>query len=281
MKKINIFLIIGMLILASCEDDTDPLLPSQLDTSTPELSELDLYIRENLTYPYNISVNYLFNQNFVSQARFLNPPQLENVQPAVDILLTAWIAPYSEVGGADFVKKIAPREFVLVGSFNTNPSGTITLGLAEAGAKISLFNIDFLDFSDLNSIKQPLRTVQHEYGHILNQTKPIDPAYRNINPGDYTAQWFNRSDAQARELGYITAYASSSPDEDFVEMIAEMLTSTRAEFDALVDSITNPTAQSIIRLKETYIVEYYQKNFDIDIYELQEVAHEKALTLVN
>lgn len=281
MKKIGTLLLLTLLLITSCGEDADPLLPSQLDTSTPDLSELDKYIREEFVKPYNIRVQYVFDENEVAQERFLNPPRLESVKPALNILLTAWIAPYSEVAGEDFIKKIAPREFTLIGSFNTNPSGTITLGLAEAGAKITLFNIDYLDFTDLNSINQPLRTVQHEYGHILNQTRPIDPSYREINPGNYTAQWFNRSDAEARELGYITAYASSNSDEDFVEMIAEMLTNTREEFDALVNSINNLQARAIIRLKETYIADYYQKSFGIDIYELQEVAHEKSQSLVN
>lgn len=61
----------------------------------------------------------------------------EHFPVKLDIISIAWIEPYSEVGGRDFIKKLAPRQFTLVGSFNYNPSGTITLGLAEAGAKIS------------------------------------------------------------------------------------------------------------------------------------------------
>lgn len=126
-----------------------------------------------------------------------------------------------------------------------------------------------------------MHTIQHEYGHILNQTYPIDPTYREINPQDYTAQWFNRTDAEARELGYITAYASSSPDEDFVEMIAEMLTRSQEDFDDLVESIESDEAKDIIRRKEEMVVKYYKDAFDIDLYELQRVAVEKAQSLVN
>ena len=141
--------------------------------------------------------------------------------------------------------------------------------------------MDFLDFSDINSIKEPLKTVQHEYGHILNQNRPVDPIYGQINPEDYNSNWFNRSDSEARELGYITAYASSQSSEDFVEMVSEMLTNSRADFDAMVNGISSERARDIIRRKETLVVDYYQTQFGIDIYELQELMEQAAQELVN
>ena len=144
-----------------------------------------------------------------------------------------------------------------------------------------MFDLDYLDFTNINSIKEPLKTVHHEYGHILNQTVPIPIIYSQINPENYDASWFNRSNAQARELGYITAYASSQSGEDFVEMVSEMLTHSRADFDAIVESIQNDEAYSIIRFKESIVVEYYRTNFGIDIYELQQLTDAATQELVN
>tara|TARA_R110002049_G_scaffold309051_1_gene516205 strand:- start:1612 stop:2433 length:822 start_codon:yes stop_codon:yes gene_type:complete len=272
----------ALALTMSCSDGSDAVGPSQIDTNPPILNDLDIWLRSSFVSPYNIEVLYKWDINDTDIDRFLHPPLESSVKPVAEALQKAWIEPYTEVGGADFIKKIAPRQFTFVGSFNYNPnSPTITLGVAEAGAKITLFNIDFLDFTDINSIKQPLKTVQHEYAHILNQNIPIDPKYGLINPEDYSAQWFNREDAEARELGYITAYASSQESEDFVEMVSEMLTNSKSEFDALVDGVTSDRARAIIRQKEAIVVAYYKNNFDIDIYELQALTYAGTQQLVN
>lgn len=273
---------VALTFTTSCTDGSDSVGASQIDTSTPILNDLDMWLRSSFVAPYNIEVLYKWDINDTDIDRFLHPPLESSVRPVAEALQKAWIDPYTQVGGADFIKKIAPRQFTLVGSFNYNPnSPTITLGVAEAGTKITLFNIDFLDFTDINSIKQPLKTVQHEYGHILNQTIPFDVAYGQINPADYTAQWFNRTDVEARELGYITAYGSSQEGEDFVEMVSEMLTNSKEDFDAIVESISNEESKAIIREKEAMVVDYYQTNFDIDIYELQAIIDTATQELVN
>lgn len=281
MKKYRYLkIIIFSLLLFNCAKEAD-LETSQIDTTPPQLNNLDVWLRKTFVKPYNIEIQYKWNVNETDIARYLHPPFQSSVKPVAEVLLKAWIEPYSKVGGKDFIKKIAPRQFTFVGSFNYNPnSPTITLGVAEAGTKITLFNIDYLDFTDINSIKEPIKTVQHEYGHILNQTRPIDPAYGQINPANYTAQWFNRTDAQARELGYITAYGSSQEGEDFVEMVAIMLTNSKTDFDAIVNGITNSGAKAIIRKKEQMVVDYYKKEFGIDIYELQKLTEAATKALV-
>ncbi len=275
MKK-YIYILLASAVLAfstACDNGSDSVGESQIDTNPPILNELDVYLRSNFVAPYNIEVLYKWDINDTDIDRYLHPPFESSVKPVANVLQKAWIEPYTQVGGPNFIKKIAPRQFTFVGSFNYNPnSPTITLGVAEAGAKITLFNIDYLDFTNINSIKQPLKTVQHEYGHILNQNIPIDETYGLINPENYTAQWFNRSDEEARELGYITAYGSSQESEDFVEMVSEMLTNSKTEFDALVESIENPESKAIIRMKEAMVVDYYKKKFNINLYELQELV---------
>ncbi|WP_445738616.1 zinc-binding metallopeptidase [Mariniflexile sp.] len=283
--KNYIYITLAVMVLAfatACDDGSDSVGESQIDTNPPILNDLDKWLRSNFVAPYNIEVLYKWDINDTDIDRYLHPPFETSVKPVANALQKAWIEPYTQVGGANFIKKIAPRQFTMVGSFNYNPnSPTITLGVAEAGTKITLFNIDYLDFTDINSIKQPLKTVQHEYGHILNQNIPIDVAYGLINPENYTAQWFNRTDGEARELGYITAYGSSQESEDFVEMVSEMLTNSKTEFDAMVESIDNEDSKAIIRTKEAMVVEYYKKKFNIDLYELQELVATATQKLVN
>ena len=269
--------VLMLLLVSSCDDDSDALTASQIDTSTPILSNLDIWLRENFVAPFNIEIAYLWNPNNVDIARYLYPVQEDKVQRWSQTILDVWAEPYNQLGGDDFIANLAPRQFVYSGGFNFNPnSPTITLGVAEAGARITFFNLDFLDYSDANSIRQPLHTLHHEYGHILNQTIPFSDDFGQITPADYTAQWFNLSPQEALDMGFITPYASSQEGEDFVEILAGMLTSTEAEFDAIVNS-ASPEGQAIIREKQQMVVDYFQTNFDIDLYELQVLTNQALL----
>ncbi|MCV6630012.1 MAG: putative zinc-binding metallopeptidase [Flavobacteriaceae bacterium] len=280
MKKwIQHLFVLTFILLFSCQKD-ERARYSQIDTETPELSELDRYIRKEFVQPYNIAIQYKWDENEVDLNRFLYPPTASNIRPLLEIIKAIWIEPYNQVGGSDFIKIIAPRQFTLVGGYNYNKSGTITLGIAEGGVKITLFNVDQLDMTDINGVRRYFKTLQHEYGHILHQTKAFDPAYGQINPQFYTAQWFNVSDQQAKELGFISAYSMSNEQEDFVEIISEMLTNSKEEYDAIISNINSSQAQSILRQKEQLVVNYFANQWNIDIYELQEVIYNATLNVI-
>ena len=276
MKKI-ILLIFVVTLSVSCNTE-EKVTISDLDTSTPVLTELDVWLRDNFVVPYNIDVQYEWDDDEVDFNRFLFPPKVERVKQAMEAVKTVWIDSYSQVGGEDFVKIIAPRSIILVGGENRNSNGSSTLGYAEGGKKIVFFNVDLTDYSDRDfdyrfSVTTFLNTIQHEYVHILNQTIPFDePTYSQITPGHYTAQWQLFSDIDSRELGYITAYARANPSEDFAEMVSVMLSYGKTDYDALIEGITSEEAKQNLRVKEAFVVEYYKKEFGIDLYELQSVV---------
>ncbi len=278
-------LVLVALLISSCSDSSDTIKESQIDTSTPILSDLDVWLRSNFVSPYNIEISYLWGASNTDIARFLYPMQEDDVQRWSETIKNTWIDPYNELGGEDFIAKITPRQIVYSGGFNFNPnSPTITLGIAEAGTRITFFNLDFLDYSDENSIRRPLQTLHHEYAHILNQKFPFPDDFGLITPADYTAQWFNLGfddfgnpdPSEYLDLGFITAYASSQEGEDFVEIVATMLTNSRADFEAIIDS-ASPSGQAIIREKLGIVLAYFQENFGIDLYELQELAYQALL----
>jgi len=288
--------------------------------TVPELTELDKWIRTSYTNPYNIEVIYKWNENAVDADRYLHPPIIEGIKPALAAVKKIWIDSYSEVAGEDFIKKIAPRQVQLVGGINLNASGTITLGLAEGGKRITFFNTDFVDLKNKASLVRFVSTMQHEYCHILNQTVPFDEeAYQLITPSGYTAQWYNTSTNEANALGFITDYARASVVEDFAEIVNTMLSNSAVEYQALLDAIEKriideavstalasldaaatdetkaaveaatrvteaPKAKEVItflRKKEAIVVEYYKSNFDIDFYKLQEVAARNIEEVLN
>lgn len=277
MKKLYcLFYLMLILTLVGCQSE-DELGPTQIDTSTKKLSGLDQYLRDNFVEPYNIEIQYKWDINEVNDSRILYPPHLKSVKPMADALKKVWIDSYSEVAGDAFIKNIAPRQFTFVGSFNFNKSATILLGLAEAGTKVSLFNIDFIDYSSMESIRRPMHTIQHEYTHILNQNKPFNPDFKEVNPENYTAQWFNNTDAEANEMGHITAYATSDPNEDFAEMVSYLLTHSDNEYHDLLQGISTPQAREDIKTKEVMVKEYFQKEWDIDFDALQAAAFQNLI----
>ncbi|WP_417886859.1 zinc-binding metallopeptidase [Zunongwangia sp.] len=279
LKIAAIFLVTGII---SCSDDDEIKGDSILDTETPELTPLDNYIRDNFVYPYNIEVVYRWEESEFDLDRYLYPPELEKVRPSLEIIKSIWLDSYTEVGGENFIKNIAPRQLALSGGFNINPEGTITLGLAEGGKKIVFFNVDFLDSSNKANVQQFLGTIQHEYTHILNQTKPFDEqSFGNITPTSYTANWSEGTDAEANELGFVSAYARSQVTEDFAEMVHFFLNYDNDGWNNFIDSISNAQARSAIRAKETIMADYFDQSFDIDVYELQKVVARNTEEIVN
>ena len=261
-----------MILLMCCNGEED-LGTSDLNTEKPTLNALDTWLRANFTTSHNIDVKYHWDENKTDLNRYLHPPKEDRVRPTMQAVKTVWLDSYSQVGGADFVKKIAPREILLIGGVNKNPSGTITLGLAEGGKRITFFSVDLVDLKDQAELTEFISTIQHEYAHILTQTIPFDiEAYGKITPDNYTAQWFNESESDSRELGYITSYARSNPNEDFAEMVSRMLSNDKTEYDKLINAITSSTAKDKLREKEKFVVDYFKEKFNIDFYELQKAV---------
>lgn len=270
-----------IITLVSCSHEDQPT-ESQLDYTQPTKTVLDNWITTNYLNPYNINVQYKWNQNTVDNNRFLFPPTVEKVQPALEIVQQIWLNSYKVIGGDDFVKKIAPREIVLIGGVNLNTVGTRTLGLAEGGQRVTLFETDYIDKTDRAVIKEFIHTIQHEYIHILNQNKPYDEkAWALISPVGYTSSWHLYTVAASNEIGFITNYARSNINEDFAEQASVMLISSKAEYAAILAGIKNPTAVAQIRAKEALVVKYFKEAFDMDFYALRDEAEKNTNAVIN
>ena len=272
---------VGVLLLASCAHEVQPK-ESQLDFSTPSKTDLDKWIGTNFLIPYNINVYYEWNQNLVDNSKYLFPPKLDKVQPAMEVVKKIWIDSYTTIGGINFVKKIAPREFVLVGGVNLNTNGTVTLGLAEAGQRVTLFEVDNLNKKNRANVIEFIHTIQHEYVHILNQTKPFDEqAWSKLTPSGYTTSWYNEETANSRNLGFITSYARLNIYEDFAETAATILNSSKAEYDAILAGVKDATGKANIKAKEALVVKYYKDAYNIDFYALRDEAQKNTDAVIN
>lgn len=279
-NKIAVLTLVSVLSF-SCAHEDQPT-ESQLDFNQPAKTVLDNWIDTNYLNPYNINVQYKWNQNTVDNSRFLFPPTLEKVQPALEIVQMIWLKSYATIGGADFVKKIAPREIVLVGGVNLNSVGTRTLGLAEGGQRVTLFETDYINKSNRANVTEFIHTIQHEYIHILNQNKPFDEkAWSAITPVGYTADWYNYTIPVSNEIGFITSYARSNINEDFAETAAMILIYSKAEYAAFLANIKSATALAALKAKEALVVKYFKEAYNMDFYALRDEAEKNTTAVVN
>jgi substrate import-associated zinc metallohydrolase lipoprotein len=279
--KIIFTLIVALFTAASCNDPYNDQLrePELVDGDPSDKTELDNWLLDKFTGPYNIEVKYKWDASESDIYKTLVPPRESKVQEVMEVVDKVWIEPYVDIAGANFIKKLCPKQFVLVGSARYNFDGTITLGTAEGGRKVVLYVLNDFVKTDAYEVKQMMHTIEHEFVHILNQNVSFQPEFKEVTPGAYTAAWNTVPLADARAAGFITSYAMASPDEDFAEMTSMMLIEGRDAYEDILSCETTAASYEALRRKEKLVVEYFQKAFKIDFYELQKKV-QAAITAV-
>jgi len=272
MKLVHIKLLIIIVFLSSlmaCSKDdkiNDINIPG-LGGETWEKGPLDFWLDSTFTRPFNIEVKYRFERYELTLDKTLVPVMENKVQPVMSTVQKTWIAPYIAEAGEAFFKTFCQKQFVLVGSPQFNSNNTITLGTAEGGRKVVLFWLNDFDINDKPFVKEMLHTIHHEFAHILHQNIMYPVEFKRISTG-YTGSWNDYTLQEALALGFVTQYARSAPDEDFVEMVATMLVEGEDGFDDIV-AAAPADARVKLRQKEEIVVRYFMENYNIDFYRLQ------------
>ena len=152
MKNMRIALLLMAvgLMSVSCEEE-------KLDTSMriPGLggeeyipNEIDEWLYDNFTAPYNIEVIYRWDASQVQSSwlRPIVPVEEDSVVTFMTAIRDVWFEPYERAVGDVFLKKMTPKQVVLGGS-GEYQFGAIKLGQAEGGLKILLLNVNNFDRS--------------------------------------------------------------------------------------------------------------------------------------
>jgi substrate import-associated zinc metallohydrolase lipoprotein len=286
MKHLVILCFLFCSVFAACKEDAlgDTEIPGLGRDTWPE-GPIDVWVKDSLTKNYNVAVKYKWDQAELDFGKNLVPPDESKIIPVLSTIRQVWIDNYVAEAGVNFMRRYIPKYFVMVGSPSFNTDGTITLGTAEGGRRIVLYVLNYFRVkgmpgyipSDSFNVKEMFHTIQHEFGHILHQNVLYTPDFKRISVGMYTSNWNNVSDAQANADGFITAYAMSAADEDFVEMISMMLIEGRAGFNTMLAGITQngpagttpDQARARLRAKEAIVVSYFKTVWNIDFYSLQ------------
>jgi substrate import-associated zinc metallohydrolase lipoprotein len=287
--KILLLICTGALLgIASCKKDKfTPLTtpPVGLGGDTWVYDSIDQFIYDSLTVPYNMAVNYKWLPGQLDFPSDITPPDAAKVIPVIKALLSVAYAPYNQqTGSTVFLRHYLPKTLELAGSAEYLSNGARFLGQAEGGTAMLLYEVNYYSRlqADSNAFKQMMHTMHHEFGHILHQNVMYPVAFKTISTG-YTGNWYNISDADAREKGFITSYAQAAPDEDFVEMISSMLAGGENgpdggydEYEQLLTQAGPPDSTGkagpsyiAIKAKEAIVVDYFQRVWNIDFYALR------------
>ena len=231
---------VAPLFAACSSDDLGPtIFPDVSDEPDPSsyTYKFDKWINRNFRDIYNVDFKYLMEDVEADMNYNLVPATYDNARDLALLTKYLWYDSYKELTGEDFIKSYGPRILHLVGSPAYNPnSGTETLGLAEGGLKVTLFKVNEMDLSDINMLNEYyFRTMHHEFGHILHQTKSYPTDFNLLSTGRYDeSSWQSKQPGYVASLGFITPYASSQAREDFAETIANYLTRTPDQMELIL-----------------------------------------------
>ena len=271
--KTNIYKILTVLVFAfvfqSCKKEA-PVnidLTKYIDNPSSQTS-VDVWLKTNFLDPYNIDVIYRYSDYYKDYDKIVSPVDPTKVMPQMQTVLDGFILPYKNVAGSTFVKERLPKEWILYGSGSYNSDGSMTLASASAGRRITIYTLNTFNVNDGDAITRKLRTIHHEFTHILNQIVPMPTDFQTYTKASYNSTWTTVADATARDLGYVSPYASSEPGEDFAETTSHLLVLGQAWFDYRANTST-ATGKLALKAKEASVVQYFTNTLRIDFRALQ------------
>lgn len=270
MKKIYQLLAAGLLLvgMTACEGDqfTESIFVDPVQDTTTYTRHFDKWLQRYFTDPYNVEFIYKLDDNGTDASYNIVPVSLGKADTLAHLALYLWYDVYDSIVGPDFLPTYGPKKIKLIGSAMINAAqGTEKLGYAEGGIQITLLKINQMETDNISQLNEYIfKTMHHEFAHILHQQKAYPTEFGLINPQDYNpSRWQDRTDKEARQLGYVTAYGSSQTREDFVEVIANYIVKSDAEWQQVMEE-AGTTGSAIIQQKweicNTWLAEKWNIN---------------------
>ena len=280
-KYIYTLLFAASIVLGACSEDKLDI-HSIFNTESPERDAFDTWLLLNYIVPYNIQFNYKYIDKESDNTYNLIPAEYDKCVAMAKLTKYLWIDSYNELLGETFIKTYCPRMIQLIGSKAYNSQGSVVLGTAEGGLKITLYNVNELDVNNPNIDFLNtwfFKTMHHEFAHILHQTKNYSTDFNLISTDYQGPSWLNlESDEVANTMGFVTRYASFSPDEDFVEIISNYITHDAGYWQNVLN---NGGALGRIKLEKKFDIvrKYLKDSWSIDIDKLRDIVQRRSGSL--
>lgn len=152
MKKYYIYILTAVLpiLWGACNNGDDIDTKHSIFSTEPmEHNGFDEWLLANYTYPYNVDFKYRM-QDIESDHKYnLVPADYDKSVALAKIIKHVWMEAYTELAGPAFLRSYVPKTFHLIGSPAYDSSGTKVLGTAEGGKKITLYEVNSLDFENV------------------------------------------------------------------------------------------------------------------------------------
>jgi substrate import-associated zinc metallohydrolase lipoprotein len=301
MKKNILYLlpvVMMALALVSCsKDEIKSESVISVDNYVP--NEFDLWLEENYRNPYNIDFKYRYEEIESDLNYYTVPATYEASVKMAHLVKYLCVETYNEVAGIEFTRSQFPKMFFLIGEWEYRNNGSFILGTAEGGRKILLSGLTYLepilegkteynDFpfefgSDIaeNLNHYYIKTIHHEFTHILNQTKDYPTSFRQVTPSSYVSdsQFSEPYNSAYLKRGFISAYAQTNTAEDFAEMVSEYVTHSPEWWEAQMkaadgkwsdDPTQEQTGRVLIEQKLDITRDYMHTIWNIDLDRLRE-----------
>lgn len=289
MRKHIIFttvLLAAAMTLASCSDDElneESIITIDKVDKTP----FDEWLEANYINTYNIEVKYRFEDIESDHNYYVIPAEYNQAIKLAHIVKYACLEAFDEAAGINFTRANFPKLIYMVGNWEYRNNNTFVLGTAEGGKKIFLAGVNHVDQytktrADLNHYY--LKTIFHEFTHILNQTKDYSPEYKLITPTTYIAGEWSSGDNNKADVylprGYISGYSQHSVGEDFAEMFSIYVTNDQATWDGFLATAGEEGA-TLIEAKLDLVKSYMRESWNFDIDKLREIVLRRENDVAN
>lgn len=277
MKKIFYNLLAAGLVmfsLVSCaKEELDP--DSVISEQNYVKNDFDRWLYSNFLTPYNIRVQYRFMDTETNMGYYLSPADYEQSIALAHLIRTICIEPYDEVThSTDFIRKNFPKLIFFTGSPAYTSNGSMLMGSAEGGMKITLYAVDDLNIDEISADLTYFKTLHHEFLHILHHKVPYTTAFNEISGKLYVGDscWdVYPTDASALKAGFISRYSATNDKEDFVELASFYVTRSEAVWEDMMNT-AGTEGKAIIDAKFAIVRNYMQKEWGINLDELRDMV---------
>lgn len=280
-KYIKYILLLGVaaFALTACQEDLMQE-ESVIKDSVEEKNAFDEWLETNFLKPYNIDFKYRFSLNESDMGYYTVPADYDASIIYAHLVKYLCVDTYDEVAGIDFTRAYFPKMFFLIGEWEYRNNGSFVLGTAEGGKKIMLSGVNYLpqyferysgdELSEIINYYY-IKTIHHEFTHILNQNKLFSDSFKTITASTYVSDAAFDTDEFWQQRGYITAYAQTNPDEDFAELLSEYVTHDQAWWEAQLanGSADGASGGALMTAKMDIVRDYMQNSWNINLDELR------------
>ncbi len=268
--------------VTSCSEE-DLSSQSVIKVDQVEYTPFDYWLERNYVAPYNIAFKYRYEDNESDMNYYTVPARYESAVILAHIVKYVCLEAYDEVGGIEFTRSYFPKLIFTIGEWEYENNGTFILGTAEGGRKIFLAGANYVEqylksADELNHYY--LKTIHHEFTHIMNQTKNYSADFQLITGTGYVADKWSTEGYSGGYLsrGFITSYAQHSPDEDFAEMLSTYVCNSEERWNTWMQQAGTDGARAIAT-KLDIVKDYMLTSFNINIDKLRSAIQRRQRDL--